>query len=360
MRPFSFTLGKPTAVASLAACALAGLLAACNDSSVTNTVPPANAFTETKLVSDLAGGANARDSNLVNPWGLAFGPTGVLWVSNNHTSTSTLYDASGVAKSLVVKIPSPDSSTGGAPTGVIFNSTSDFGIGAAGPATFIFAGEDGIVSAWNSTTGNAILTADRSSNDAVYKGIAMASNAGANFLYLTNFKQNGVDVFDASYHFVKSFTDPNIPAGYAPFGIQNIGGQLYVTFAKQKGPDNEDDDAGVGNGYVDVFNPDGTVLKRFASNGTLNSPWGIAMAPSGFGAFSGDILIGNFGDGLIGAYDPNTGSFLGMLHDASGSSIAIDGLWALTFGPAAGSTTLYFSAGPSEESHGLLGTLTPR
>src|SRR5262249_23201372 len=153
-----------------------------------------------------------------------------------------------------------------------------------------------------------------SANGAVYKGIAMASNAGANFLYLTNFKGNSVDVFDATFTFVKSFTDATLPAGFAPFGIQNVKGNLFVTFAKQKGPDNHDDEAGPGNGFVDVFSPDGTMIKRFASNGSLNSPWGIAVAPSGFGGFGGDILIGNFGDGLIGAYDPNTGALVDILR----------------------------------------------
>ena len=181
-------------------------------------------------------------------------------------------------------------------------------IPSAGAALFIFAGEDGTIAAWNaSTTTNAMVVANRTTANAVYKGIAIASNSGASFLYLTDFKNNHIDVFDRSFQFVKSFTDPNVPAGYAPFGIANIGGQLFVTFAKQLGPDNEDDDPGVGNGFVDVFNSDGSLSKRFASNGRLNSPWAIAQAPSGFGPFSGAILVGNFGDGTIGAYDPTTG-----------------------------------------------------
>jgi uncharacterized protein (TIGR03118 family) len=313
---------------------------------------------ETKLVADVAAlGAAAVDPDLVNPWGLAFGPTGILWVSNNHSGTSTLYDSSGTKLSRVVAIPSSNSSTGGAPTGIVFNPTSDFAIPGAGPALFIFAGEDGTISAWNTSTPAARLVANRSASDAVYKGLAMASSGGANFLYATNFKQNAVDVFDARFQFVRSFTDPGVPAGFAPFGIQNVGGQLYVTFAKQLPPDNEDDEAGAGNGYVDVFNADGTLARRFASNGTLNSPWGVAVAPTGFGSVGGDILIGNFGDGRIGAYDPNTGAFLGLLHDAANAPITIPGLWGLAFGPSAGSTTLYFTAGPNEEADGLLGTL---
>src|SRR5438128_2174455 len=184
----------------------------------------------------------------------------------------------------------------------------------------------------------------------------MASKAGANFLYATNFKHDSVDVFSASWQFSSSFTDATVPAGYAPFGIQNIGGKLYVTFAKQKPPDNEDDDPGAGHGYVDVFNPDGTLLKRFASTGRLNSPWGVALAPAGFATIGGDILIGNFGDGAIGVYDPASGGLIATLADAGGTPIA-EGLWALVFGPGGDATTLFFSAGPGGEDHGLLGTL---
>ncbi|MEP6730351.1 MAG: TIGR03118 family protein [bacterium] len=338
----------------------AATLAACNDNTSTNVVPLQNSFTQTKLVGDDAGGgATSTDPLLVNPWGLAFGPTGVLWVSNQGSGTSTLYNADGSKNSLVVQIPTTSAPTGGEPTGVIFNSTTDFNIPGAGTALFIFAGEDGVISAWNQTTVNGRVVADRSSDDAVYKGIAIAANGGASQLYATNFKGATIDVFDASFQYVKSFTDPNIPAGYAPFGIQTIDGQLYVTYAKQKAPDNEDDEPGVGNGYVDVFRPDGSVVGRFASNGKLNAPWAIAKAPSGFGGLSGAILIGNFGDGLIGIYDPGSGAFVDVLRDAAGAPIAIEGLWGLTFGPGSTSTTLYYSAGPSDETHGLLGTLTP-
>jgi uncharacterized protein (TIGR03118 family) len=167
-------------------------------------------------------------------------------------------------------------------------------------------------------------------------------------------------MFDAAIAFVRSFTDPNIPAGFAPFGITNIGGRLYVSYAKQLAPGNVDDEAGVGNGFVDIFNPDGTLSGRFVSNGNLNSPWGMAVAPAGFGRFAGAILVGNFGDGRIGAYDPNSGAFLGSLADINALPLVIDGLWGLTFGPNAGSTTLYFASGPNDEAHGLVGTITPR
>ena len=348
------------------ALALSATIVGCGDKFLTNSnaiITPISldVFHQTNLVSDVAGsGATTVDPNLVNPWGIVFGPTGVLWVSNNGTGTSTLYDAAGTMVTPIVTVPGAAPGSTGVPTGIVFNSTSNFVIPNAGAALFIFAGEDGTISAWNaSKTTNATIVADRSSVNAVYKGIAMASNGGANFLYLSDFRNNRIDVFDQSFQFVSSFTDATIPAGYAPFGIANIGGKLFVTFAKQKGPDNEDDDAGVGNGFVDVFNADGSLSRRFASNGRLNSPWAIAQAPSGFGPFSGDILIGNFGDGTIGAYDPATGALVDVLRDANANPIAIDGLWGLTFGPGVGSTTLYFAAGPNAESHGLVGTLTP-
>ena len=345
-------------------------LAACSQDQLTSPVKsnaPADAksagdagFVQTNLVSDIhAGGADLIDPNLVNSWGLAFNPNGVLWVANNGSGTSTLYTESGTKVSLVVTIPSATSSSGGVPTGVIFNPTSDFVVPSSTAAHFIFAGEDGTIAAWTGGT-QAVIVADRSGIGAVYKSIAMASNGGANFLYATDFHNNEIDVFDASYKFVKSFTDAGVPAGFAPFGIHTIGGNLYVTFAKQKAPDNHDDEAGVGNGYVDVFSPDGTMIKRFVSTGSLNSPWAVVLAPVGLAGFAGDILIGNFGDGMIGAYDAGTGSFVGFLNGKDHKPLSIDGLWDLTFGPGAAAGTLYFSAGPSDESHGLLGTLTPK
>jgi uncharacterized protein (TIGR03118 family) len=228
-----------------------------------------------------------------------------------------------------------------------------------GLALFIFASEDGVITAWNTGT-TARVVADRSTLNAVYKGIAMASNAGANFLYATNFTGNSVDVFDRTFRYVRSFADPSIPVGFAPFGIQNIGGKLYVTYAKQLAPGNLKDEPGMGNGFVDIFNPDGTVARRFVSSGRLNSPWGVALAPTGFGSFSGDILIGNFGDGFIGAYDPVTGNLIDFLRDANAAPITLDGLWGLVFGAGTRSTTLYFTSGPALETHGLLGMITLR
>lgn len=340
--------------------ALAGVaLAACNSDTTNGVVTAPNHFTETRLVADVAGlGPRTVDTNLVNAWGIAFSTSGLLWVANNGTGTSTIYDTTGARRSLVVSIPTSTSASGGVPTGIALNTTTDFMVGTT-PASFIFAGEDGTISAWNSGTGTqAVLEADESLSLSVYKGIAIAANGGANFLFATNFRLDRIDVFDASYHFVRSFTDANIPAGFAPFGIHAMGGQLWVTYAKQMPPENHDDQAGVGNGFVDVFNADGTLSRRFASNGSLNSPWGVAVAPAGFGPFAGDILVGNFGDGLIGAYDPTSGAFVDFVRDANGAVLSIDGLWGLTFGPGSMANTLFFSSGPSSESHGLVGTLT--
>jgi uncharacterized protein (TIGR03118 family) len=358
---FSASLGAVAALAALVACG-----DKVNPNLVVTTPIVGSTFVQTNLVADNSSfGALTVDPSLVNPWGMAFGSTGNLWVSNNGSGMSTVYSQAGAKQPINVTIPSAVAGEAGTPTGVIANSSPDFVIPGQGTgptlggALFIFAGEDGTISAWNANTGSsAVLMANRSANGAVYKGIAMAASNGHNFLYLTNFHGNSVDVFDASFSFVHSFTDATIPAGFAPFGIQTINGNLYVTYAKQLAPDNHDDVAGVGNGFVDVFSPDGTFIKRFASNGTLNSPWGIAVAPTGFGTLGGDILIGNFGDGMIGAYDPSTGALVDMLRGSDGARLSIPGLWALVFGPS--STTLFFSSGPNEEAHGLVGTLTPR
>jgi uncharacterized protein (TIGR03118 family) len=272
---------------------------------------------------------------------------------------STVYDGSGAQKLAPVTIPSRDSNAGGAPTGQVFNSTSDFAIPGGGASKFIFAGEDGSITAWSSGA-SAVRVATSTSSDAVYKGIAMASANGANYLYVTNFKEGKIEVLDKDFAYVSSmnFTDPSIPADFGPFGIATINGNLYVTYAKHKGPDNEDDDAGVGNGYVDIFTPTGTLVKRFASQGTLNSPWGIAKAPSGFGDFGNAVLIGNFGDGRISAFD-STGGYLGQLIGDDKKTLVISGLWGLEF--ASSSVTalnpnyLWFAAGPDDESHGVFG-----
>lgn len=323
------------------------------------------------FVSDVPKDAPRTDPNLVNAWGIASSPTGPLWISDNGTGVSTVYRGNGApypgpTSPLVVTIPT--TATGeenGAPTGVEYNGTKDFVVtenGLSGPALFLFAGEHGGIAGWSPAVNreSAILASDLSATGVVYKGIALGSTSAGNFLYVTSFHDNRVDVFDASFNYVSSFTDPNVPSDYAPFGIRNVGGHLIVTFAKQLPPDNEDDDPGPGHGYVDVFDTDGTLLLRLASEGTLNSPWGIAMAPADFGAFSNDLLVGNFGDGRINVFDPATGEFKGQLADVRGNPITIDGVWGLTFGNGGlgGKTNrLYFAAGPADESHGLFGEI---
>jgi uncharacterized protein (TIGR03118 family) len=354
------SLSTAAALATLTACESDGTLNLAV-TPITNTT-----FVQRNLVGDVTlYGAVTVDPNLVNPWGLAFASSGALWVANNGTGTATVYAQNGAKLQPTVTVPSAVEGEPGVPTGMIANASPDFvipGTGAGpalGAATFILAGEDGTISAWNTNTGSsAVLVADRSAQGAVYKGIAMALNGTASRLYLTNFTGNSIDVFDAGFTFVTSFTDPTIPVGYGPFGIQTIGNQLYVTYAKQHGPENEDDEPGIGNGFVDVFTPAGGLVRRFASRGMLNSPWGIAVAPAGFGKFGGNILIGNFGDGTIGAYDPATGGFIETLRAPSGVPITIPGLWALGF--PANSSTLFFTSGPGDESHGLVGTLTTR
>lgn len=311
-------------------------------------------YHQTNLVSDVDGYGAARiDPNLVNPWGISFSATSPLWISANHTSVSVIYDKDG--KTVIPNVTIQNGN--GAPTGQVFNGTTGFVIPANNkPARFIFCGEDGTITAWNGGTA-AILVADRSKHEAVYKGMAMASDGNANFLYVANFKGGKIDVFDSTFTYVrgKAFQDAQIPADYGPFNIRNIDGWLYVTYAKHKAPDNVDDQKGDGNGYVDIFNTKGQLVKRFASKGALNSPWGIVRAASGFTSVPQAILIGNFGNGLINVYDED-GKFVGSLKDKWGHDIKIDGLWAIEANvPNADPQRLYFTAGPADESHGLFG-----
>jgi uncharacterized protein (TIGR03118 family) len=232
----------------------------------------------------------------VNAWGLAFSDEGEIWVSSAEKGVATIYDADGVTIDPPVSIPFNNDPNGGNPTGSVYNSTKTFIIPATNEKSeFIYVTENGTVVA--AVEGTSTTVADRSSVEAVYKGVAIAENGGSNFLYATNFKGAAIDVFDQSFNYVPgtTFIDPNMPAGFAPFNIRNINGQLYVTYAKQLAPDNEDDEAGPGNGFVDIFNPDGSFVKRFASQGTLNSPWGIEEVTGE----PGEILIGNFGNGKI-------------------------------------------------------------
>ncbi len=325
----------------------------------TSTGKGPGSFLETKLVANKAGAALKTDANLKNAWGMSYAPGGAFWVSDNGTGLSTLYDGSGNTQSLVVGIPAAGGGANGPVSGQVFNSTADFGIPGGGNAFFIFDSEDGLITGWGGAA-NASVLVDRSASGAVYKGLAIGTSGGAKFLYAANFNSGFVEVFDKNYTLTKSFSDPNIPAGYAPFNVSNLGGLLYVTFAKQDGA-KHDDVAGVGNGYVDVFQTDGTLVSRLVARGALNSPWGLAIAPAGFGNLGGALLVGNFGDGLIHAYNASTGATLGTIATKSGTPITIPGLWGLLFGNggnAGPTSTLYFTAGPNGEQDGLFGSIT--
>jgi uncharacterized protein (TIGR03118 family) len=337
-------------------------------------------YDQANLVSDIPGLAAHTDPNLKNPWGTSVGPGSPIWVSDNHAGVTTLYDGAGNPQPRVVSIPA-SSSAGpdavGAPTGQAFNTfdlaSPDFVIsenGKSGPAFFLFATEDGTITGWNPNVDptHAVIAVDRSTaTDAVgdvganYKGLALVTTPTGKFIYATSFRFGTVDMFDSHFDLVNRFTDPTIPAGFAPFGIHNLGGKLFVTFAKQ-GPGKDDDAARSGNGFVDVFAPNGDLLQRLVNGGKLDSPWAVTLAPPTFGAFGGDILVGNFGNGRIHAYDPTTGAFQGTLSRPDGGPVAIDGLWGLRFAPAtpgAGPNSLFFTAGLNHEADGLFGTLVP-
>jgi uncharacterized protein (TIGR03118 family) len=349
------------------------------------------------LTADVPGVAPNTDPVLRNAWGVAFSPAASpFWIADNASGCATLYDGTGVKITAIqVAIPLPDNSvpstacqptstrtnppppSPAAPTGLVWNPTTAVATaflvpGTSIPASFIFDTEDGTLSAWAGTIPDptrAVIAVDNSGSGAVYKGLVTGVNSHGVFLFATNFNAGTIDVFApngsagfrpaTTSEIVGGFTDPNIPAGYAPFGIQNIDGSLFVTYAKQNAA-KHDDVAGPGNGFVDVFDTDGNLLRRFASRGPLNSPWGVARASYAFGRFSGDVLIGNFGNGRINAFDSD-GNFLGALRDASGKPLAIDGLWTLTLGGGrnSNSDTLYFTAGPNDETNGLFGTITP-
>jgi uncharacterized protein (TIGR03118 family) len=339
-------------------------------------------YQQTNLVSDIAGVALFTDTNLVNPWGLSHSPTSPWWISDNGTGLSTLYNGNGrkfpVGSPLVVTIAPPAGGTSAAPTGNIFNPVNgtnpdDFVVsenGKSGPSIFMFATEDGTISGWNPGVDltHTILAVDRSAvgAGAVYKGLAFGQNGGDDFIYATNFRFGTVEQFDSNFKLVRSFTDPQLAKTcplpnqcFAPFGIQNIGGNLYVTFALQDAA-HHDDAHGPSRGFVDVFDTNGNLVKRLISRGALNSPWGLALAPSNFGQFSNDLLVGNFGNGRINAFDPNTGALLGQLKNQKGLIIAINGLWGLAFGNGqiAGPTnSLFFTAGINDEANGLFGMI---
>jgi uncharacterized protein (TIGR03118 family) len=329
-------------------------------------------FAQTNLVSDGFVPAVTTDPNLVNPWGLAHSATSPFWVSDNGMGVTTIYTGAGtpvnVAGHTAITIATPPGQTSPAsPTGDVFNiAGTGFNItsgGHTGSSVFIFATEDGTISGWNPNvnSGSSVLAVDNSQGGtgAVYKGLAIAQTEDGTFLYAANFRNGTVDVFDQNFKQVKSFTDPNVPAGYAPFNVQVLDDHLFVTFALQNAA-KHDDVAGAGHGFVDEFDLEGHMLHRVASGGVLDSPWGLAIAPPGFGEFANDLLVGNFGDGTINVFNPKNDHFLGKLEGANGAPITIGDLWALIPGTgAAGSdpNKIYFTAGVQNEAHGLFGSL---
>jgi uncharacterized protein (TIGR03118 family) len=318
----------------------------------------ADTYSNTNFQSDIPGVALHTDPNLVNPWGMAVSPNGTIWVSDNGTGVSTLYSQDGTARPLVVTIPTAARNKGtGNPTGIVFNGTHFFQVtknGTSLPALFIFVSEDGSISGWNPNLDqtNAIIAVDngrnRGVNRAIYKGATLGEANGHNFLYVTDFHTSKVETYDENFHQVNpgGFVDPNLPAGYGPFGIRNFNGEIFVTYAKQDHA-REDDVAGPGFGFVNVFDTSGNFLRRLISNGNLNAPWGLALV-------EGELWVGNFGDGLINNYDPVTGDFIETLMRADGTPLQLDGLWDLL--PL--DDGVFFTAGIADEEHGLFGIIT--
>ena len=322
-------------------------------------------YAATVLVADAAPASHV-DPNLVNAWGIAFNPTGFVWVANQGSSTSTLYDGNGVPQTLVVAIPA---GTAGAtrPTGIVFNASTDFKVtqnGVTGASPFIFAGEAGTISGWSPTVNrtNAVTVVD-TGGAALYKGLAIATAGGANFIYATDFRNGRIDVYDATWQKVTlsggSFADPTLPAGFAPFGIQAAGNRIYVSYAASNGA-GTDNLTGAGQGVINAFDTNGAFVARVASGGALNAPWGMAIAPASFGDFSNSLLVANVGDGRINAFNPTTGALIGTLSRAGNTPIVIDGLWGIAFGngvQAQPATTLFYTAGPGNETHGQYGRI---
>jgi uncharacterized protein (TIGR03118 family) len=313
------------------------------------------------LVSDLPGLANITDTNLLNPWGILSASGGTLIVADNHAGVATFYTRSGHPIPSLVSVPSPDGGSG-AVTDLALNNARHSFIVTQGhrrdESVLLFATEDGTLAGWSPKVdaGSAVIVVDHSGDGAIYKSAALGDTHRGPMLYVANFGQGVVQMYDGSWHLVKSFTDPGLTsAHYSPFGLRVIGERLFVTFAFKTLPTDGDETAGPGLGYVDEFDLGGNFIRRFASQGTLNAPWGLALAPRGFGKFGGAMLVGNFGDGAINAFSPRTGAFLGQLSDTNGVVIQIEGLWGLAFG--SNPRSLYFTAGPGDENHGLLGIL---
>src|SRR5437016_9000586 len=335
-------------------------------------VTQAQHYKQTNLVSNIAGRAPVQDSNLKNPWGLTRSSGSPWWVGNNNSGTSTLYGGKGNIVPLVVTVPPPNGSPAGTPstpTGVLFNgSPTDFLVAPGKSAHFIFVTEDGTISGWNSGQ-NAVLVVDNSGNGspngAVYKGATSGEINGNKFLYVTNFRNARVEVYDTNFKRVflgdDAFEAEGVPDGFAPFNIQNIGGTLFVTYAKQDAA-RHDDVAGDGLGLVEIFTPAGRHIGNLQHGSWFNSPWGVVWTTRDFGEFSNAILVGNFGSGKIAAFNGFTYKFMGFVKNPDDSIMIIDGLWSLTFGndgTAGPANTLFFSAGINGEQDGLFGTITP-
>ncbi len=323
-------------------------------------------YTLSVITSDGSVAAPNVDPHLVNPWGMSRGTSGDWWIADNGTGLSTLYDGTGLTQPLVVTIPSGSGSGTGTPSGTIFNGSSSFTVSAGNPAIFLFCTEDGTISGWNPAVnpGAAIITVNKPL--AVYKGLTAATMNNAQYLYVTNFRSGNIEVYDTTFTPVSlgvgAFQSAEASRlGLVPFNIQNIGGSLFVTFAKQDAA-KHDDVAGSGFGSVAVFTPEGRMIREFEHGPYLNAPWALALAPSDFGSFSHDLLVGNFGSGQILAYNAETGVYEGTLADPNNAPITIDGLWGISFGGSTGTgafNTLYYTAGPNGETHGVMGTLTP-
>jgi uncharacterized protein (TIGR03118 family) len=319
----------------------------------------------TNLVSDGSVAAQTIDPNLINPWGIASSSNSPFWVSDNNSGFSTLYNTGGGKVPLTVAIPSWTGSGAGSPDGVVFNGSGGFDVsagGKTGSSAFLFATEDGTIQGWSPSVNlGSTEIAVNNFPGAVYKGLAIASTGGSTFLYAANFRGGDVEMYNSSFGLVDSFTDPTVKKGYAPFNVQDLGGTLYVTYALQNAA-KHDDVAGAGHGYVDAFSLNGTFERRIASlGGQIDSPWGLDIAPKSFGALAGDLLVGNFGDGTISVYNPLTSAYEGKLLGDNGKPIVEGDLWGLINGNGGAGgdpNTVYFTAGISDEAHGLFGALS--
>jgi uncharacterized protein (TIGR03118 family) len=324
------------------------------------TPPPPPSYQVTNLVSDQALAGAITDTQLVNPWGLAYGPTTDFWVANQGTATTTVYDGLGHMPTtpIVVTVPPMAGHAMVGPTGVVFNGTATSFSGDE----FVIASLDGCLCGWS--TGSVMTRRVDNSGSATYTGLAVGTSGTATYLFAANLNSGTVDVFDTSYAPVNlgagALVDPTLPAGFSPYNVQVLGGKLYVTYAQHAAAAPRET-TGAGLGYVSVFNLDGSFVRRVASAGSLNAPWGMAIAPATFGTFAGALLVGNFGDGRITAFDATTGALKGQLSDANGIPFTISGLWAMTFGndvSAGSSSQLYVTAGPQAQTHGLFATIS--